>query len=55
MRDDECRESVNEPVHDKKRANFCEHFQAGGHHQTPGSQNQTTALHQLEALFKKQP
>ena len=49
----QCRESVSEPVRDKERANFCEHFQADGKQQQAEGQDNAAALQQLDALFKK--
>lgn len=49
----QCLESVNDPVRDKERANFCEYFRPGGKQQANGNLKSNAALEQLEALFKK--
>jgi hypothetical protein len=32
----DCRETITEPVRDKERANFCDHFRVGGAGGQPG-------------------
>jgi hypothetical protein len=49
----ECRESSAERVADRERANRCEYFRPGEDGSGAGAETRTSALNDLEALFKK--
>ncbi|OGR03298.1 MAG: hypothetical protein A2511_16900 [Deltaproteobacteria bacterium RIFOXYD12_FULL_50_9] len=48
----QCRESIDESIGDKERANFCESFRPGSTTGATDGRDDNAALKKLEALFK---
>ena len=47
----DCRETISEPVRDKERANFCDHFQAGSNFRGETGEKESSAKKAFGDLF----